>query len=245
MNVACLFDLAKGAGPLTVTLVAEEKLPKALKSEIEGILRNTATLVSSQGLSPGRDDAVLNVLSLVFSADGRTAVAELEAVSVPAAAWRVLIGLLSAFDTMAATIDEVRIEQPGYAGKTYSEADLFAQSYPGTDPKPGFALTHEQSPSNDAAVEVTLVKDVSKELRDSIEAAMNAWLQTAEGGFFEDGDEPVSNAHDCPKVKRSGNRLLVARMDAWEGDEGAFRAVINQMAHFQRLHGCIESVSVE
>jgi len=29
----------------------------------------------------------------------------------------VLVGLLSSFDTMAATIDDVRIEQPGYAGR--------------------------------------------------------------------------------------------------------------------------------
>ncbi|RZI57091.1 MAG: hypothetical protein EOP37_21630 [Rubrivivax sp.] len=194
MNAVCLFDLEKGSAPLTVTVVAEEKLPKELKTEIEGILRNTATLVSSQGLSPGRDDAVLQILSLSFSADGRTAVAALAATTVPAVAWRVLVGLLSAFDTTAATIDDVRIEQQGYTGKPYSEAELFAVAYPGTDAMPGFALT---------------------------------------------------NAHDCPKVKRSGNRLLVARMDMWDGDEGAFRAVINQMAHFQRLHGCIESVSVE
>ncbi|HEY1399192.1 MAG TPA: hypothetical protein VF536_23930 [Roseateles sp.] len=245
MKVVCLFDPAKGEGPLTVTLVAQKPLPKVIEPLIGQLFEHLAVLVSTQGLSPGRDDAKLSVQGVSFSADGQTAIVALQLDAVPAVAWRVLLGLLSAFSKLSAALLEFRLEQPGYKGAARSEKDLIAAPYPETDTSADFDLSHEESASDDANVEVTFTKGVPKAVRGEIEAAMNAWLETATGGFFKDSDPPGYNAHDCPEVTRAGARVLIASFDTWEGDEGAFRAVINQMAHFQRLHGCIESVSVE
>lgn len=243
MDVFGNIDRASVTGSIKMTVRLEVPLAGLLKRELEDTLRSVSLLVESQGLSPARDDVRCGVGEISVSADGLQLSAVLTCVAVPPAAWRVLVGLLSAFDTMAATIDEVRIEQHGFTGNALSANDLLGTDYPGADAAPGFALTHELSASDDATVAVKLAKGVEPAVRDEIEAAMNAWLLTANGGFFNDSEDPVTNAHDCPKVKRSGARLI-ARLDAWQGHEAAFDAVINLLAHFQRRLGGIEAVEI-
>ncbi|MDX2823844.1 hypothetical protein PV416_22775 [Streptomyces ipomoeae] len=246
MRTESLLDTPLATGTVTVEIRAEEPLGAPLVRFVESIFRNTSLMVSTQGLSTGgRDDAVLRVESFRTSQDGAGVVVELTCAVVPSSAWRVLVGRLHAFDVSAATLSSLSLRQNGRTGTPRSEESLFAADCPaalGGDP--GFPLSYSQSGSHQASLDVELKPGVTKEQREEVIAALNAWLQTREGGFFEPGHHPVTAAHDCPAIEEVSELLPAARFDNWVVTEEAFHVALRQLAYLQRRYGCIGAVEV-
>lgn len=244
MQTDFLIDSKLVTGTVRVLATAEEPLDPELTEFIDANVRNAALLVSSQALSPTGPEARMEVASLVFASDRLSLDGELNCEAVAPAAWRVLAGLFFAFNMASATLTALSFEQKGYGGAARSEAEVLGVPYPEMVADPGFPVSVSRKRGHLAALEIEVADTLAKPARAAIVSALNAWLRTCQGGFFADGKQPVTAAHDCPRMNDKAPKVLVARFDIWTANDAAFNAVVNMLSHFHRKHDCVRGVKV-
>lgn len=242
MQTILLLDPQRSDGALRVEVEAANELAPAYVELLEAMVRSTGVVVDTQGLSASRQKASLAVRFHGADARKRLVVFDLKASGAPASTWRVLNGLIRAFDVASAPLAMLRIEQAGHERKPRSEREILSIPYPRRVRDPGFAFEHSEGQGMDRSVEVELTDDVPADSRAAVVDALNAWLLASQGGFFEDGQDPVTNAHDCPKVDDIAEQLLVARFEMFAGSEAAFDVVVNQLAFLHQRLRCIASL---
>ncbi len=242
MHTEFLIDLAPLSGKVWIDIVAEAALPPELVDFLETKIRGAATLVTAQGLSSGAA-ARLDVLRFGVSAAGRTLQVELDGQSVPPSVWRIMAGMLSAFDMASATLTELRFRQDGHAGPSSTLDDVLSVPYP-PPIVVSFPLNRRPRQREAASLEIELIDVVADVVRDELVVALNAWLRTCLGGFFQDGLPPITGAHDCPRIDETAPTLLVARMDIWTGNDAAFDAALRLLDAVHRRQPCIREVKL-
>ncbi|APR82725.1 Hypothetical protein A7982_08074 [Minicystis rosea] len=244
MQTEFLIDLKPLTGAVLVEATAEEPLDPELTQFIEANVRNAALLVSSQALSPAGREARMDVARLDVTPDSQSFSCELDCDTVPPSTWRVLAGLLSAFDMASATLTALSFKHQGHERAMCSEREVLGVPYPERVAEPGFPVSLSRNRGHRASLEIEVSDTLAKAVRAEIASALNAWLRTCQGGFFADGKLPVTAAHDLPRMKDVAASLLVARFDIWTVNDKAFDAVVNMLSHFHRKHDGIRGVKV-
>lgn len=237
MQTGLRLDPIAGTARFKLEIEPASALPEFQLQQLLKFVNSAAIVVNAQALSPSGPPAQLQMVEdqLHF---------ELDAEALPPAFWRVLVGLISSFDAAYLPLASLRVEQHAYRGRPCTEQEILSIPYPAALASPGFVLDRGVSTGRDLSVEVELLDGTPAATRSVVVHTLDAWLRACEGGFFRDGEPPVTNAHDCAATDQAASQLLVVRFEYFSGSESAFDALVNLLAFLHRRHRCIDSVRI-
>lgn len=237
MQTELRLDPSAGTARFKLEIEPASALPEPQLQQLLEFVNSAAIVVNAQALSPSEPLAQLQIV-------GDQLHFELDAQALPPAFWRVLVGLISSFDAAYLPLASLRVEQHAYRGRPCAEREILSIPYPAALASPGFVLEWGASTGRDVSVEIELVDGTPAATRSVIVRTLDAWLRSCEGGFFRDGEPPVTNAHDCAATDEVASQLLVARFEYFNGSESAFDALVNLLAFLHRQQRCIASVQI-
>jgi hypothetical protein len=233
-------DLKSFAQHVVANVTALDALPPAFVLTLDMAFSHVAELVNAQGFSVQERDASL-VVTPASQGDPRMRTYELTCRNLHSSVWRVLAGLLHTFDVASMPLESIRFDG---GGQSVADSEILALAYPGVRGDSGLQVERDTGQGMDRSVEIEFVSGVSKATRQAIDSGMAAWLDLCEGGFFLDGEQPVTAAHDCPGFEAVGNHLLVARFEYFAVSESAIDVLLNALDHWHRQSGAILSVRI-
>jgi hypothetical protein len=208
---------------------------------LDDIFVDVTAVVNAQGFSDQTTLQTMSVKLLMQSDESLLRCYELKCESIHNSVWRVISGQLHAFNVASFPLNSVRFVGDNGAINDYEVLQI---PYPKLKKNIGIQLEREEGTSYSRSVEIELTSDANAVVKKEFKSILNSWLNLCEGGFFLDGEEPVTNAHDCPGFVDEGSRLIVARFESFLGSESAFDVVLNLISHLHSQFGCIASVRI-
>jgi hypothetical protein len=242
MEIEYLLDLEAAKSSVQLTISASNLIDPLFSPLLDGIVDDTVAVVNGQGMSMTHMSASMSASEGVEVEDRHSRQYKIKCRGTDPSVWRVMSGLLHRFDVFNLSLTSIRFV--GMSGKPrhYANDQILRLPYPVRRGAENFLLEEDPGTDTSRSVEIELLPKSDKIGQDILLPALNAWLRTASGGFFEDGKHPSTNVHDCIGFENEGGQLLVARFEDYLGSEAAFDVLVNELDFFHRQYNCIQSV---
>ena len=234
-------DLHAGDQQVRTTVIAQDEITAEFGELLDAAFTNVAVIVNAQGFSTVVKTAALAITAVVGDDAIRTRRYDMLCSNCHPSVWRVLDGLLHAFDVASMPLVAVHFEGDG---NVVEDDRILKLDYVGARADHRLQLQREESAGMERSVEVKLVAGIPPEARQAIESGLAAWLDLCAGGFFANGEHPVTSAHDCPGFVEVGSHLLVARFEGFLSTEAAFDVLVNVLGHWHSQWGVILLVRI-
>jgi hypothetical protein len=244
MRTAFILDLGPRWQVVNLSVSTPDAIGKAYSDLLDRQVKAVASVANAQGFPVRGYTSNMRVASVEAAGISHGRRYDLNCEGLHGSVWRALTGLLLAFDRASTPLSAISLESNSAAVSAWRDQDILTVQYPSRSADINFNLSEGESPDGSIAIEIELTPGVSPDITAAIVVILNDWLEVASGGFFNDGEHPVTNAHDCPEFRRVGSRFLAAKFSGYSGAEAAFDVLLNLLRYFQSRYSCIESCQI-
>ncbi len=182
-------------------------------------------------VTPSAEDLVVDHAELALSISTRVS-------GVDSSAWQVFIGMVLAAGRYFMPVTSFQLTvQSATPVPVLDGPKLIAKPYPGLRKLPFPVDDRRGGPSNptvNRGVDVHARAAFPSEDFDRIAALLEAWSEVANGGYPGEDRHPVENACDPAGAQPLGDSVVEFAIPNFLGDEAAFDALLNGLAH---IHG--------
>lgn len=162
-------------------------------------------------------------------------------------AWRVICGVLVGISYYSFPMAAISITSLNKSDRpSLTESQVWELSYPlYPQPLPFELVIHEvPDATRNRLIQIQFSRALSQEEFAEVEGALLSWDELLNGGYPDEGEDPIDNASDAIEVYLVDEVTIEHPLPNYLGSEAAFDAVISMAAWFDRKVASVRSVEI-